>query len=417
MNRGRFELGSFTVLLVACLAIGLAAPASAFRFVTTCDSQGPDSANPDPGTAFNYVVGHINAIYPRPDFWIFGGDAYYSAIDSADAMVRWNTWKAKISDIEDIPLYLAIGNHDANNYGHFYGSWYGDGAGPFKASWPGLPQNGPTGYKGTAYSFRFGNSMFCVVNTNIYNAASYSATFKVDATQRSWLAAVLDTTTAVHRFVVGHCEAYPPNNSSSSSLEWNVSDRNAFWSVMAAHDVEAYICGHIHLWNRDYFVASGHGNPPADTTTRQVVCGGAGGSLVSGYGGYFYHFVVWDIDGPSVVARVVDSYGNLRDSIKYTVPSGIAELPSEALPEKVAIRNIRLVGGQLRWDGYRGPARVDVYAITGQRVWRGHTQGVSVSWRQRPQAGAGKASSGLYLVRVCPDDNSPAEVGRVLVVR
>lgn len=398
------------VILTAVVTLGASISAQAFRFVTTSDAQGPSEANPDPPVAFTYVVSRIDALNPRPDFWIFAGDAYYSASDSADAMMRWQVFKNKIESLSDIPIYLAIGNHEANNYGHFYGSWHGDGAGPFKASWPFLPQNGPAGYTGTAYSFRWGNSVFCVVNTNIYSAATYGATYKVDASQRTWLSAVLDTTTAAHKFVIGHAEAYPPSNSSSSSLEWNATDRDAFWNVMTSRGVEAYICGHIHLWNDDYFAASGYVNAPANTSTRQVVCGGAGGSLVSGYGGNFYHFVVWDVNGAAVTARVIDSYGNLRDSIKYV--TAVSGAPGEILAIRPAAR-VRYHNGRIRWDGELAKCVVSVYDIAGRRLARLPASGTSVAW-----SGADRAVSGIYLVRIEPADGQqrPA-TGRMVIIR
>lgn len=397
-------LAAAAVLLL--FATGPAA-AQSFRFVTTCDAQGNSESNPNPGAPFGYVVDHIAALSPVPDFWIFGGDAYYSATDSANAVANWDTFKMKIDPIADIPIYLAIGNHDANNYGHFYGSWYGDGAGPFRASWPHLPQNGPAGYAGTAYAFRYGNSMFCVVNTNLYDAATYGATYKVDATQRAWLSAVLDTTTAVHKFVIGHVEAWPPSNSGSSSLEWNPSDRDAFWQVMTGHGVEAYICGHIHLWNDDYFAASGYGNAPANTATRQVVCGGAGGGLVSGYGGNFYHFVVWDIDGASVVARVIDSYGNQRDSFAYV--TGVAGEPRPS-PADGPVTRLRYSGGRIHWQGGSGRGVVSVYDIAGRLVTRLDAAGGSVAWAP----GAGR--SGVFLVRFEPATGGRPTTGRIVVV-
>ena len=394
---------------VVLLAFAAAAASLPFRFVTTADSQGPSESNPDPGVAFDYVVSRIDALTPVPEFWIFGGDAYYSASDSADAMARWQAWKDRIDPINDIPIYLAIGNHDANNYGHFYGPWYGDGAGPFRASWPQLPQNGPAGYVGTTYSFRHDNSVFCVVNTNSCDVANYGASYKVDAAQRAWLSAVLDTTTAAHKFVIGHVEAWPPSNSVSSSLQWNAADRDAFWNVMTSRGVEAYICGHIHLWNRDYFAASGYGNAPANTTTRQVICGGAGGSLVSGYGGKFYHFVVWDIDGPSVTARVIDSYGAQRDSFGWTAPTGVAGSPGE--PAVRPVTRVRYHGGRIRWDGDAAGGTVSVYDISGRRLAMLAATGGSADWGT-----AARQASGIYLVRIEPAAGEAA-TGKIVLVR
>lgn len=390
----------------------LTGPAAfAFRFVTTSDSH--VSTEKDPNAVFGYVVSRIDGLSPRPDFWIFGGDAYDDALDSADAMAQWQAWKYIADPLSDIPVYPAIGNHDANIYYH---DW--NGVGPFRASWPDLPQNGPAGYLGTVYSFRHQNALFCVVNTNLYYPSTYSARFKVDQAQRDWLEAVLDTTTALHRFVIGHVEAWPPSNGgSNSSLQWNPADRDAFWQVMAQGGVQAYVCGHIHLWNRDFFAASGYGNPPADTSVRQVICGGAGGGLVPGYGGNFYHFVVWDVDGATVTARAIDSYGNLRDSLRYAVPTGVAGQPSRPSPPGAGIENIRLASGRLLWDGYAGECDVSVFNIAGQVLWRGYGFGGRIRW-ELDDRGRARTASGIYLVSIrSVDDPSLCGLGRVLVVR
>jgi 3',5'-cyclic AMP phosphodiesterase CpdA len=406
------RLSRISVGCVLAIILLLPGPrAFAFRFVTTSDSH--VSAEKDPNAVFGYVVSRIDGLSPRPDLWIFGGDAYDDASDSADAMAQWQAWKYIIDPISDIPVYPAIGNHDANIYYH---DW--DGAGPFRASWPDLPQNGPAGYKGTVYALRHQNAIFCVVNTNLYYPSTYSARFKVDQAQRDWLAAVLDTTTAIHRFVIGHVEAWPPSDGGgNSSLQWNPADRDAFWQVMADGGVQAYVCGHIHLWNRDYFAASGYGNPPADTSVRQVICGGAGGGLVPGYGGNFYHFVVWDVEGAQVTARVVDSYGNLRDSLKYTVTTGVAGGSNEPAPPRVGIKNIRWASGTLLWDGFVGVCDVDVYNIAGQALWRGTGSGGRVKW-SLGEKGRAKAGSGIYLIRIrSVGDSSLFGLGRVVIVR
>lgn len=395
------------LILILSLTQIICHQAYGFRFVTTADSQGPSEEDPDPGPAFDYIISLIDRLSPRPDFWIFGGDAYFSAADSADAMARWSSWKNRIEPLSDIPIYLAIGNHDANNYGHFYGPWYGDGAGPFRASWQFLPRNGPPGYEGTAYSFSYENSIFCVVNTNIYSAPNYQQTYKVDAGQRAWLASILDTTTALHRFVVGHVEAWPPSNSSSSSLQWNPADRDSFWQVMTSHQVEAYICGHIHLWNQDYFVSSGYGNVPPNTATRQVICGGAGGSLVSGYGGKFYHIVVWDINGPQVIARVIDSYGNLRDSLSYV--TGVDGEPG--LRPRPGSGSISYQNGWIKWQVDIDDGRLTIYDIAGRRL-----RTVSVSGSSVEEKSLGRLASGVYLLRLEVGWGKVIARGRITII-
>ena len=389
-----FAIISLLIASILCIA------QASFRFVTMADSQGSSTSNPDPGTEFTQIINQVNALSPRPDFWVFGGDAYYEAADSSDAIVHWNTWKSKISAIADIPVYLAIGNHDANVYYH---DW--DGAGPFRASWPTLPNNGPTGFVGVTYSFRCDNSIFIILDTDVYDDAS-----RVNAVQRDWLRAILDTTTATHKFVFGHEEAFPPSDGGGhSSLQDNPADRDSLWNILTSHHVDAYICGHIHLWNDDFFVASGHGNRPADYSVRQVINGGAGGSIVSGYGGDFSHYVVWDIDAESVAARIYDNTGMKRDSIIYAVTVGIDENVQNTAGEN----SIYLQSDYIHWTGLDGIATVNIYDIRGEKVWSGETDN---SYIYLGENGA-KLPNGVYLVSAMNNRSGKIVRGKIVLVR
>ena len=312
-------------------------------------------------------------------------------------MVHWQTWKGKADPLSDIPCYPSIGNHEANCYYH---TW--NGAGPLQAAFPGLPQNGPAGFAGVAYAVRHANSIFLIIDTDVYNNES-----NVNLTQRNWVKAVLDTTTAVHKFVMGHEEAFPPNNGSSRSLEDYPGARDSLWSIMTSHHVDAYICGHIHLWNQDFFMASGHGNRPANYSVRQVINGSCGAGLTSSYGGYFYHYLVWDINGAAVAARVYDQNNVLKDSIIYTSPTGVAGRPAAAAA--TAPRRVYYAGGAIRWDGALDRAAVSVYDIAGRKVWSAEASGGGVSWMG--------AANGVYVVKVAPRDGTRPLIGKAVVAR
>jgi len=390
------------LLLVSSQAFG-----QSYRFVTMADCRGSSDSLPYPLPRFVKIVHKVDSLNPRPNLWFFGGDAYFSAADSDTAMVRWQVWKNDIAPIADIPYYISIGNHEANTY---YGNW--DGAGPFKASFPQFPTNGPTGFKKLAYTVRYNNSLFLIVDTDWYNDAS-----RVSLTQRNWLQAVLDTTTARHKFVLGHEEVYPPNNSTSSSLEYYPSARDSFWNILTSHHVDAYVCGHIHLWNQDFFVASGHGNQPPDHSVRQVINGTCGAPLVSGYGGYFYHYVVWDINGDTVRAHVYDTLNVLRDSIIYNGPSGVEE--KVPIVQRKELPTLSYHHGTISWleepDDFPEETEVTVFDIQGRRAWSGRTMSSSIYWGER--SGKGRAASGIYIVRLHPLKAPPGFVvtGKILV--
>jgi hypothetical protein len=233
--------------------------------------------------------------------------------------IEWTTWKQRLQPITNlgIPLYLAIGNHEANTDGQL------DGGLIFAQQWPNLPQNGPQGLVGQVYTFRYENAQFFCLNSDIYNDAS-----RIGSNQRSWMTTILDTCSAPLKFAFAHEPAYPPSASGSSSLQRYTSDRNAFWQVLSTYHFAAYMCGHLHHWNRDFY---GHANMPQDTTVRQIVDGTCGAPIQTGSGGEFYHFVVWDINGNRLTGRVYDNYNTLRDTFVYYGFSGI-EQPTISQP-------------------------------------------------------------------------------------
>lgn len=289
-----------------------------FDFVSLADSRAWGEYDPLPA-ALSYIIDRIRAY--NPNLVLFGGDAIYGSADSTRMRSQWDEWKQVTDPLAHrVPMYLAIGNHEANVYSHNY-----DGALIFRDEFV-QPANGPTGFSELAYSFDYGNAHFVCLDSDVFTDPS-----RINSTQRLWLQNDLRSTHKLHKFVIAHEQAFPPDNSTHSSLQDNRADRDAFWSLLQAYHVDAYICGHIHLWNRDFFVASGHGNPPVDTSVPQIINGTCGAPITTGYGGDYYHFVEWEVSGEQVKARTVDNYGVVRDSFEYRVAPLMVELTPETL--------------------------------------------------------------------------------------
>lgn len=384
-----------------------------FTFVSMADSRGSDQYDSLPA-AFSYIINRATAY--GPDLTLFVGDAVYGSSDSLRLRSQWDEWKQVTDTLaHTVPMYLAIGNHEANVYSHNY-----DGALIFRDEFV-LPTNGPTGFVELAYSFDYGNAHFVFLDSDVYNAPS-----RINATQRVWLQNDLQATRKVHKFVFAHEEAYPPSNSTHSSLEDYPSDRDAFWNILLANHVDAFICGHIHLWNRDFFIASGYGNSPPDTSVAQIIDGTCGAPIVNGYGGNYDHFVEWEISGPEVRARVVDNYGVARDSFQYSVTG----LESEADEQPTAPRICQLRSNHpnpfngsttipfVLPEAGTGSATLSIYGLDGGMVRRfaGAELGrFSVVWDGRDSRG-NKVAAGVYLCELKVGAGF-SSAGRVIVVR
>jgi flagellar hook assembly protein FlgD len=287
-------------LLILLVLAGFAPPSYGLRFVTFGSSQG-DLPSPDPPRVFDTIVRQMGFVRPRPAFWIFLGNAFYGyTADSTELPQRWAEWKQRISRISDFPGYLVIGNQEANITGPI------DGAPFFRAAWPNLPKNGPAGYQGTVYSFDASDCHFVVLNTEVYDDFS-----RVSWDQRAWLEQDLTHTKAAHCFVFGNEEAWPPVVRRQRSLADNPAARDSLWDILYRHGVEAYVCGHLHTYNRDLF---GRILPANVSEVAQIVCGTSGASFDDWAGTPFYNYLVWDVEGPRVKVTAYDETGAVRDS-------------------------------------------------------------------------------------------------------
>jgi len=287
-------------LLFLLALAALASPAQGLRFVTFGSSQG-DLPSPLPPKIFTSLVKQIALTRPKPAFWIFLGNAFYGyTADSTDLPNRWAEWKKRIEPISYFPGYLVMGNQEANITGKI------DGAPFFRAAWPDLPQNGPSGLQGTVYSFDAGDCHFVVLNTEVYNDFS-----RVGWDQRAWLEQDLKKTQATHRFVFGNEEAYPPIIRNQRSLEDNPGARDSLWDILYHNGVEAYVCGHIHTYNRNLFERI---LPRNVSEVKQIVSGTSGAALDEWAGTPFYHYLVWDVEGPRVKITAYDQTGAVQDS-------------------------------------------------------------------------------------------------------
>lgn len=358
---------------------------TSFRFITLADSRAADenSSLPD---ALRDILFRIEGF--NPDLIFFVGDAIFGSSDSIRLKEQWDEWKMFFARAARyVPIYPIIGNHEANCYNQNY-----DGGKLFAQEFV-LPQNGPSSFKELVYSLEYGNAHFSILDSDVYNDQS-----RINLFQREWLLDDLSNTSKIHRFSFQHEEAYPPIGSTGRSLENYPQERDAFWHILYQNSVEADICGHIHLWNRDFF---GRVLPDTVTAVKQIINGTCGASIVHGYGGEFYHFVVWNVSGENVHFDVFDDRGILMDSLSYTVTS-IKEVAGKSQGKNVFSILNPLAKGKLKVKlslKNRRQVLLNIYSVNGSLVKK-IDGGRLLPREQTMQIDVRNLKSGIYFLKM-----------------
>jgi 3',5'-cyclic AMP phosphodiesterase CpdA len=251
------------VLLVSCAA----SPGGGTAFVLAADMRN-FVAGP---SFFEGACDSIKAT-GAGDFMISPGD-----IDPPDDV--WAAVKSRIG--ASYPWLPVVGNHEIDT---LYSAPH-----PFAASieWlrtypvPFAVRPGPPGAATTCYSFDRDNVHIAVIN-EYYNGTDDNTLVGghgyISPALLAWLDADLAAANRAVTFVVGHEPAYPQPDADppyrvrhvGESLDADPSARDAFWSVLRARNVKAYLCGHTHdfsvvMINGVWQIDSGHARGTGDT--------------------------------------------------------------------------------------------------------------------------------------------------------
>lgn len=153
-----------------------------------------------------------------------------------------------VQEYYQVPCYPVRGNHEAEE----------KGLEAIEEIFPKLPNVvniGPTKEKGTIYSFDYGNSHFIVLDCyyeewegNIRNNPDIDDPSK---DQYDWLKDDLQRTKKEFKFAFVHEPAYPQKKRHlGDSLNLYKEDRDAFWQLLAQHNVTALFVGHTHYYSK-----------------------------------------------------------------------------------------------------------------------------------------------------------------------
>jgi hypothetical protein len=209
-----------------------------FKFLVFGDSQSSIGGTAPYG---NWRATLHNAFKANPDakFVVNVGDL----VDYGQNQAHWNAWFAAAKGVIDrIPEMPVSGNHES------YGSK--DTTRPlyWTTQWV-LPQNGPEGLKGQAYSYDYGSVHFVVLDSQQEEQRKYGDIFNI---QKSWLDADLAATKAPWKIVFFHKPAYgvhPKRNSEAI--------RAAFSPILEKHHVDFVFNAHDHGIARTFPIADG----------------------------------------------------------------------------------------------------------------------------------------------------------------
>lgn len=161
---------------------------------------------------------------PDAAFYVMAGDLVNRGNERDD----WDSFFANAEHIFDRrQLVPAIGNHEDQGD---LGPWM------YLRNFD-LPDNGPdTIETERAYSFRYSNALFVILDTNVD-----------PATQTEWLEEQLSTTDATWKFVVYHHPAY-----SSSPSRDNPTIRRLWGDIFDKYHVDVALQGHDHAYLRTW---------------------------------------------------------------------------------------------------------------------------------------------------------------------
>jgi hypothetical protein len=255
-----------------------------FRFFAFGDNRS-DSAS------HQSVVNRMLAQSPMASLAVNVGDLTYDG----STPVFTTFFNVEKDLMSKLPLYPAIGNHDASNIGN----WQKYFALPNNERW---------------YSFRYGNSAF--ISLDVYS------TYTSGSAQYNWLVSELQADSAdpmvKHIFVFFHDPPYTTNTGHSS----NTTVRTHLCPLFERFHVAIAFQGHNHCYehalvNDVHYILTGGGGAPLHTSWNSA-------QPWDVYREATFEFVVVSVHGDTIRAEGIRPDGTRFDSL-VLVPTGVEE--------------------------------------------------------------------------------------------
>lgn len=283
-----------TVILVAPAQADKAR--SSLRFVILGDTQGISEEMPLNDLAIGKCIARILELDPPAQFLIMLGDLVWGTRNDDLMREQFATWidlfsPVYQSDMWGLKVYPVPGNHDMHRP---------NGMEIWQEAFSYLPDNGPDYDKKGTYSFDVGPCHLVAVNLNNPDRRPQAVL--------DWLAQDLAESDKPIKLVFAHQPAYPIRNHIGSSLDKYPETRDQFWQILIDYDVQAYFCGHEHLYNHS--IHDG---------VHQIISGAGGAPMIPLMSGSFVHYVVLDVtDTDDLNVQVIDLDGRVREQFKLS---------------------------------------------------------------------------------------------------
>ncbi len=263
---------------------------------------------PDSGTSPPPELAQLldRMIEQHPNFVISGGDHIQD-----EAHLSWANYVAQTDRIQCNACYwVVLGNHDQPGT-------------QVQAEWFEYPNEDKQHY----YSFEYGNCLFIVLDAYHGRKTSprtlmgpYDA---LGTDQIAWLEALLASATAKHRFILVHEPLYSKGEHVNEGLDADPEQRDMFWELLEASNVEAVLVSHDHLYYRIQVgnilqITSGAGGAPLVPPQEFNVCPIEVHQMVT-------HYVKVVVDGDEVRYTAYDIDDQIFD--EFTTRSVVTDRP------------------------------------------------------------------------------------------
>ncbi len=237
-----------------------------FDFVIMADSNTLEPV--EQSEVFRQFIREFNVL--KPSMVVHAGDMTLGGA-AEDLPAQWDEFDKAIAELQP-PFFPNPGNHDITDIGS-------------ERIW--TERIGPT-----HYSFRYGNSLFLLLNSE-----EQGATARISDEQATWAKQTLDASDAANVFVFVHKPYFAhEGDPAEAEATWE-----SQWSNMAelfrGHPVRGVFSGHWHLY-RDCGARDG---------VRYTICGGSSVYKMNGpvEEGYFNHYLLVRVRGTEVDWSVI----------------------------------------------------------------------------------------------------------------
>jgi PKD repeat protein len=250
--------GSSTRVRTNCVTT-TAATNGPWRFAVFSDTHATNDVGVLPEIAQSVVADGVKLVLCAGDIADGGLGATPAELESQ--LLLWRNAMGPVYS-NGIAVYVLRGNHE-DDVANDVAVWTNVFSGPYAC-----PGNGPAGESNLTYSFTYRNALFVGMDDYV----------NLHRVNQAWLDQQLAANTRPHVFPVGHEAAFKVFH--GDCLGSYPTERNAFWSSLAAAGARAYFCGHDHFFNVAR-IDDGDGNASNDLYQCEV--GTSGGWFMASY--------------------------------------------------------------------------------------------------------------------------------------